>query len=313
MTSLEQIVRIAGRGPITVLVTDSGLGGLSVAAEIERYARETGDGRSLRVVFASALPEAGRGYNTMKSAERKARVFAAALAGMTRAVRPDVVLVACNTLSVLLPRIGGAADVPVLGIVGLGVDMLEERLRAVGGSTAVVFATETTVEAGAHRAMLIERGIADERIVTQACPRLASEIERDATSDLVASMIDRFAAEAMGLMTQKGDPVIAGLCCTHYGYSAEQFREALRRHGARSVEILDPNLRMARVLFPEGKSPRGAGGGVSIRVVSRAEISDAEVRSIAALIHPASAATAAALRAWERRTDLFPFDDHESG
>jgi glutamate racemase len=310
MASLERIARIVDSDSVTVLVTDSGLGGLSVAAEIERYAREIGDGRSLCVVFANALPEAGRGYNTMTSAEGKARVFAAALAGMTRAVRPDVVLVACNTLSVLLPRVRHATDVPVLGIVGLGVDMLEERLRAAGDSTAIVFATETTVEAGAHRAALIGRGIADGRIVTQACPRLASEIERDATSDLVAAMIDRCAAEAMGLMTRKGDAVIAGLCCTHYGYCAEQFREALRRHGARSVEVLDPNERMARVLFLERRTFRGDSGQVSIQVVSRAAISDAEVRSIAALIDPASAATAAALRAWERRTDLFPFDEH---
>jgi glutamate racemase len=144
----------------------------------------------------------------------------------------------------------------------------------------------------------------------QACPRLAGEIERDATSDLVASMIDRFAAEAMGLMSRKGDAIIAGMCCTHYGYCSEQFREALRRHGARSVEVLDPNERMARVLFPERRAFRGGGGHFSIRVVSRAAISDAEVRSIAALINPASAATAAALRAWERRTDLFPFDEH---
>jgi len=312
MTSLERITRIAGSDSVTVLVTDSGLGGLSVAAEIERHARVTADGRLLRIVFANALPEAGRGYNTMASAEQKARVFAAALAGMARAFPPDVVLVACNTLSVLLPRIRPATDAPVLGIVELGVDALEERLRAVHDSTAIIFGTETTMAAGAHRSMLVGRGIAEERIVVQACPRLASEIEANATGDRVAAMIDGYTAEAMARAVRPGDAVLAGLCCTHYGYCAGQFLEALRRHGARQVEILDPNRRMARVLFPDGGTPRGAGGGVSVRVVSRAEISDAEVRSIAALIDATSAATAAALRAWERKRDLFPFDEHES-
>jgi len=312
MTSLERFARIAGRGSVSVLVTDSGLGGLSVAAEIERYARETADSRLLRVVFANALPEAQRGYNTMGSAEVKVRVFAAALAGMTRAFLPDVVLVACNTLSVLLPRIRRATDVPVLGIVELGVGALEERLRAVRDSTAIIFGTETTVAAGAHRSMLVGRGIEEERIVTQACPRLASEIESDAASDRVAAMIDRFAAEAMARITRQGDAVVAGLCCTHYGYCAGQFLEALRRNGAHRCEVVNPNQRMARVLFPEVGTSDGAGGGVSIRVVSRAEISDAEVRSIAALIDATSAATAAALRAYERRRGLFPFDEHDS-
>jgi glutamate racemase len=309
MTSLNRITRIAGSDSVTVLVTDSGLGGLSVVAEIERHARDTGDSRSLRVVFASALPEAGRGYDTMASAEQKARVFAAALAGMARAFPPDVVLVACNTLSVLLPRIRPATDAPVLGIVELGVDMLEERLRAMPESAAIVFATETTVEAGAHRQMLAQRGVAEERIVTQACPRLASEIEANATGDRVAAMIDRYAAEAVARVVRPGDAVLAGLCCTHYGYCAGQFLEALRRHGARQVEVLDPNRRMARVLFPDGGTPRGTGGGVSVRVVSRAVISDAEVRSIAGLVEPASPATAAALRAWKHRRDLFPLDE----
>lgn len=156
MTSLERITRIDGSDSVTVLVTESGLGGLSVVAGIERHARETGDGRSLNLVFANALPEAQRGYNTMASAEEGTPVFAAALDGMTRAFPPDVVLVASNTDSVLLPRIRPATDAPVLGIVELGVDMLEERLRAVPESVAIVFATETTVEAGAHRQMLAQ-------------------------------------------------------------------------------------------------------------------------------------------------------------
>lgn len=309
MTSLERITRIAGSDPVTVLVTDSGLGGLSVVAEIERHARDTGDIRSLRIVFANALPEARRGYNTMGSVEEKTRVFSAALDGMTRAFLPDVVLVACNTLSVLLPRIRVAADVSVLGIVELGVDALEERLRAVDDSTAVIFGTETTVVAGAHRSMLLGRGIEEERIVTQACPRLASEIEADAASDRVAAMIDRFAAEALGHVTWTSDAVVAGLCCTHYGYCAGQFLEALRRNGAERSEVVNPNQRMAHALFHEGSASRGVGGGVSIRVVSRAEISNAEVRSIASLIDATSAATAAALRAWECRRDLFSLDE----
>jgi glutamate racemase len=298
---------IAKRGSITVVVTDSGLGGVSVAAEIERRARETGAYRSMRIVFANALPEARRGYNTMASDDDRARVFAAALAGMSRAFRPDLILVACNTLSVLLPRVPYAAGSPVLGIVGLGVNMLEERLRAVPESSAIDFGTETTAAAGTHSAMLVERGVEPGRVVTQACPLLAREIESDATSAAVASMVDRFAGEAMGRIARPVENVIAGLCCTHYGYVADRFAEAVLRHGARMVEVANPNRRMSEVLFPAGARPGAGGADVSVRVVSRAEITGAEVRSIAALIEPISVPTAAALRAYERDTSLFPF------
>ncbi|MFZ5785494.1 MAG: aspartate/glutamate racemase family protein [Acidobacteriota bacterium] len=303
----ETIAELIGRDAVTVVVTDSGLGGLSVAGGIERRAREAGVYRSLRVVFANALPEARRGYNTMATDEEKARVFGGALAGMVRAFRPDLVLVACNTLSVLLPRVVRASDVPLLGIVGMGVEMLEERLRAVPGSVAIVFGTETTAAAGTHRAMLLERGIEAERVITQACPLLAREIEDDASSAAVVSMVDRFAGEAVERITRPLEVVIAGLCCTHYGYVADRFAGALRRAGATAVETVDPNQRMAEALFPPGRTPATRAAQVSVRVVSRAGISDAEVRSIATLVEPVSAPTAAALRGWEQMRDLFTY------
>jgi glutamate racemase len=307
---MDRIARVTGRDSITVLVTDTGLGGLSVAADIERRARTTGAFRSLRIIFANALPEARRGYNTMASVADKVRVFDDALAGMIRCYRPDLVLVACNTLSVLIPRTRSAQGVPVLGIVELGVAALEERLRANDDSTAIIFATETTVEAGVHRAMLVDRGLGAERIVQQACPLLAREIENDAASDIVASSIERFAAEAMAQVVRKGDAIIAGLCCTHYGYCAAQFLAALRPLARGTVEMVDPNLRMSRALFPPGRKPATGGSSeVSIRVVSRALIHDFEVRSIAALIEPVSTSAAAALRGYERNRELFPFDE----
>ena len=307
---MEPIASLAGKDPLTVVVTDSGLGGLSVAADIERRARSTGAYHSLRIIFANALPELRRGYNTMESVEDKIRVFDDALAGIVRCFRPDLILVACNTLSVLVPRTRSAGDVPVLGIVEAGVAMLEERLRAVDGSTAIVFATETTVEAGVHRALLVDRGIGAQRIVVQACPYLAREIENDAASELVASSIERFAATAVGRLPRSGGAIIAGLCCTHYGYCASQFLAALRPLVSGAVEVVNPNERMSGVLFPPGT--RAAAGGtteVSIRVVSRALITDEEVRSIATLIEPASSASAAALRGYERNRELFPFDE----
>jgi glutamate racemase len=304
------IAEIARKDAITVLVTDSGLGGLSVIADIERRARTSGAYRSIRIIFANALPEASRGYNKMPTVERKVQVFDDALAGMVRWYKPDLILVACNTLSVLIPRTRGAQGTPLLGIVAMGVDMLEEKLKADPASSAIIFGTETTVAAGTHRSMLIDRGIAPERIVLQACPNLAGEIEADAKSDVVQTMIDLYASEAMGNFSRKDAAVVAGLCCTHYGYCGKEFAEALRPLAAGGVQVVNPNERMSDVLFPADKKPFAGTPEVTVRVVSRAFISEAEIRSIGSLLEPVSGATAAALKAYERKADLFPFDEH---
>ena len=103
-TAAQAVARLAERDSITVLVTDSGLGGLSVCADLDHRARATGRYRVLNIIFCNALPEASQGYNRMPSVERKIRVFDDALAGMARWYGPDALLVACNTLSVLIPR-----------------------------------------------------------------------------------------------------------------------------------------------------------------------------------------------------------------
>lgn len=309
-----RIARLAEKDSITVLVTDSGLGGLSVCADIESRARQTGLYRQIRIIFASALPESNRGYNRMKSTADKIRVFNGALQGMAGWYAPDAVLVACNTLSVLIPQTPfvAGATIPVLGIVETGVEMLFERLVKEPKSTAIIFGTETTIAAGTHRQLLIEKGIDSARVVTQACPNLAGEIEADAQSDMVHTAVDLFVSDALERLNRKEVKVLAGLCCTHYGYIAGHFGESLRSQGIADAEIIDPNARMSDVLFPQGKPRRSEKPDIRVEVVSRALISPAEIASIGALVEPVSPSTAEALRNYTLKRDLFPFTPEEN-
>ncbi len=305
-----RIAHVVQRDSITVLVTDSGLGGLAVAADLDARVRTSGVYRKVRIIFANALPESNRGYNRMKTTQQKVRVFNDALAGMAHAYAPDVILVACNTLSVLIPQtaFAAASPIPVLGIVGTGVDMLYDKLAAAPGSAAIIFGTETTIGAGTHRRMLMERGIDPARIVTRTCPNLAGAIETDASGSAVAAAVDGFAALAAAELHAGPGKVFAGLCCTHYGYAAARFREALAAHGVASVEIVDPNTRMNEVLFPP-EHPRVTDRPVcTVEVVSRAVISPEEQASIGGLVEGVSPATAIALRTYLLQRDLFPFN-----
>jgi len=148
--------------------------------------------------------------------------------------------------------------------------------------------------------------------VPQACPNLAGEIEADAQSDMVHTAVDLFVSDALEKLNRKDDKILAGLCCTHYGYFAGQFGESLRSQGIADAEIIDPNARMSDVLFPQGKLRRSEKPDIHVEVVSRALISPAEIASIGALVEPVSPSTAEALRNYTLKRDLFPFTPEEN-
>ncbi len=294
---------------VTVLVTDSGLGGIAVCADIEQRLRSEYPFRSVKLIFCNALPESDYGYNMMGSTEEKIQVFSDALTGMTRWYAPDIILIACNTLSVLYDRTeySRTATVPVISIVDIGVQMMADYMRREPSSSVIIFGTETTIEAESHKSLLMKTGIPASRIVQQACPDLAGEIQSDAASDAVGTMIGFYADDAAGKLTNSTGPVAASLCCTHYGYSAGQFREALQQRVQRSVDLIDPTQSMSNVLFPSGRRTRFAATHTSVTVISRATIAPQEVHSIAALIARQSPATAAALETFTLNKELFTY------
>src|SRR3954463_16022076 len=102
-----------------ILITDSGVGGLSVCAYAERFVRTCGFTEPVRLTFANAAPANDYGYNSMPNREAKLETFDRFLRNVTERFAPDLIYVACNTLSVLLPDTPyfASAQIPVKGIV----------------------------------------------------------------------------------------------------------------------------------------------------------------------------------------------------
>jgi len=300
--------RLKTKPHLKVLVTDSGLGGLSVCGDLERKALARKAFQSVEIVFCNALPEANLGYNNLNSPQRKARVFSDALSGMVKCYEPDMVLIACNTLSVVYPDtdVARTLKVPVIGIVDLGADMIVERLQKQPGSCAVVFGTETTLSAGAHRARCVAKGIDSARIIAQPCAELAAEIQSSPRGEPAKNLIDLYVDEAVSHVPKGTNQVIAALCCTHYGYCADMFSQAFAAAG-RKAEVVNPNEKMADLLFASAMTNRFQASSVVVKVVSRAPLSPDETRAISALLEKDSPRTADALRQYERKADLFPF------
>ena len=294
---------------IIVLITDSGLGGIAVCADIENRFRSEHPFKSVKIIYCNALPESDYGYNNMTTTEEKVRVFSAALDGMTKWYSPDIILIACNTLSVLYDQTDYffKAKIPVISIVDLGVEMMTDALKKDPTSSIIIFGTETTIEARSHLSLLVKNGITENRIVTQACPDLAGEIQSDASSDAVATMIEFYSDDAVKIISATAGTVYAGLCCTHFGYASEHFLRAVNGASKRKTIVIDPTRSMSGVLFPVQSKKRFASTTVSVNVVSRAAITQQETRSIGTLIMGQSVVTANSLQNYTLKKDLFEF------
>ncbi len=294
-------------GALTVVITDSGLGGLLVCADLERRLRRTAGGGAVRLVYVNAWPDAHHGYNDLPDLAARAAVFDRALLAMT-AFHPDFVLIACNTLSVVYEAtaFGRAPVVPVTGILNEGVDLFHEALTRDPESVLVLFGTRTTIGSGVHMSRLAQRGIDPRRIITEPCHGLAAAIDKDPDSPAVPALVEDCVLRVVPRLPACA-PLYAGLACTHYVYVAEAFRQLLGRPGGAKVEILDPGKRLVDELTRGLGVRQSAAEGkrASVEVVSKVGLPDAQRQAVARRIEPVSATTARALLEYRRISDLF--------
>jgi glutamate racemase len=302
----KAIPKLFGKGHVTVLVTDSGLGGLAIFAEIAARLKADPIFPRVSLVYYNAWPEQDRGYNGLKDNGERVRVFDRALMGMMR-YQPDVIMIACNTLSVLYDRtdFSRREAVPVVDIVRFGVEALYESLCGDADLQAVLLGTVTTIASDIHRSRLVARGILPERLIVQPCDQLATQIEKGPGSQAVARMVDGFMLQAAERLGPAKTDVAVALFCTHFGYCRDLIRESLQHRTRGHVAIVDPNRRMAAFLFEAPGGTCHDPTAIDMRVVSRIVWEKIKIDAIAEVIAPLSAETAEALRAYEHNSDLF--------
>ncbi len=299
----------AARKPdVTILVTDSGLGGMSVAADLAARLPASGIVRSARIVFANAEPDAKWGYNDLKGDADKVRIFDGALAAMEERFRPDLVLIACNTLSVVWPRTAHAkaGGVETVEIVGLGADLIRKELGKTPSSTALVFATKTTIESEAHKKLVVAGGVAPERVVGEACPKLAGAIERGAESPETRGYVDAFVKDALAKAGERKGPLVVSLNCTHFPYVKPLWEQAFAGAGHPGVVVLDPNPLMTDVVLREGGAKRYERTKVTVEAVSKVPVDEGTRKNLGALLRRTSSEAADALLRIRIDPALFP-------
>jgi glutamate racemase len=292
-----------------IAVTDSGLGGLSVMAEAVRKMKGAGIFERADFLFFNALFKTGSGYNSLKTREEKIRVFDSALTGLEKRYRPDVILIGCNTLSVLYDDTPFARQTktPVIGIVAAGVELISRSLRDHPEASVIIFGTPTTITEGAFPRELKRLGFPPGRLHSQPCPELETFIERDYRGEETGMLIVGCVSEALQSLPSP-PPLLVSLNCTHYGYSLPLWEKAFAEEGVHPLAILNPNSRMADPLFEKKYMGRHKGTEVSARIVSMVEISPAKVDSLGGWLQDVSPEVADALRAYEHVPDLFEWE-----
>jgi glutamate racemase len=246
--------------PPTVLLFDSGLGGLTVLREIVAVRRDA------RVIYAADdafFPYGGHG-----EAELVARVLAV-LGELIAAWRPDLVVIACNTASTLvLPQLRERFALPFIGTV----PAIKPACAASVSKLVSVLGTEATVAREYTRALI--RDFAQGCAVTLVgARRLAVLAEAALNGDTVAD------ADILGeimpcFIANRGartDTIV--LACTHYPLLLVRLKQlspwpvafvdpapAIAR---RMVELLGPPASAdpaapARMILTSGRTPSPA-------------------------------------------------------
>jgi len=285
-----------------ILITDSGVGGLSVVASAERFVRTRGFTEPVRLTFADAAPALDYGYNSMPSHEEKLETFDRFLRNVTDRFAPDAIYVACNTLSVLLPETGyfSRATIPVKGIVRAGVELLGKELEEDPQNVAIIFGTQTTVDAKTYPLLLVGRGLDPARIICQACPDLADIIADDGEGTTAFSEIRRWVRIAVDKLPRRSAPVVACLACTHYGYRRDFFAACLDDADVRA-KVIDPNECAVDELFPNG----GDDHDVQVSFVTRYAVPGTTIGTLTSFLSDVSPRTVHAMQNFVLLPDLF--------
>lgn len=303
----EWLPALLEKDTITVVVTDSGLGGLSVVADAAEKFRQHGVFKQVDLVFANALFTGDAGYNALQTREEKLAVFSSALEGMRQRYDPDVILVACNTLSVLIPdtEFAKSARTPVVGIVDAGVAQIATQLATDPAGLNIIFATQGTVDEGTHVNLLQELGFGANRVMPQACPQLTQYIEQGFDSAYTEMLIDAYVDEALSKAGDIKGPLSVSFNCTHFGYSMDFWKQAFASRGVEVAAFLNPNTQMADFLLPGELRGRFEQSDVRVRAVSMVDIPADRRESIGRYLRTVSPATAAALDDFELIPGLF--------
>ena len=205
-----------GSRPIGVF--DSGIGGLTVAAELRRLLPH----EDIYYIGDTArVPYGGKSQATIER-------YSLEISELLLAESAKMIVVACNTASALaIPKLHATLPVPVTGVILPGAKAAVAT--TVNGHVGVI-GTRGTIRSGAYERAI--HSLAPEvRVSSRACPMLVPAIEEgwlenDITDSIIARYLDALVGSGI-------DTLVLG--CTHYPL----LKTALARYLGPGIRLVD--------------------------------------------------------------------------
>ena len=233
-----------------LVVFDSGVGGLSVVAEIRRERPDA------EIVYVA--DDAGFPYGDWEDQALSDRVVGL-IAGLIAEHRPDAVVIACNTASTLvLPPLRARFDLPFVGTVP-AIKPAAERTRS---GVIGVLGTYGTIRRDYTRGLIDQFARACHvRLVGSG--NLATLAERVMRGESVADAAIRaeIAPAFVEIEGRRTDIIV--LACTHYPFLLPHFE----RLAPWPVDWIDPAPAIARrvaAVATRAEPARGTGSGTAV-------------------------------------------------
>ncbi len=217
-----------------IVFTDSGLGGLSIMTDFVKRLQEKEIPGDFDITFFNALPCDGVGYNRRTDTQEKTDIFNRALFSIREKQNPDIIAIACNTLSALYPKtqFSKKPQTNVIEIIAVGRKILTYFRQENSELPVFILATPTTIKANAYNSIIGNS-------YTIAAGNLASEIELDINSMDVKKTVEKVFEEIRILDTKTKD-IVLFLGCTHYSYILDLWNKMALDYGYNVVKVLDP-------------------------------------------------------------------------
>ena len=220
---------------LTIVFTDSGLGGLSSFAKLYYLLRKSSQlpYKKIDLLFFNALPESGAGYGKMKEESQKVGTFNRALNALQKRYSPNKIAIACNTLSAVYPKTSfSSSSNHTLEIISSGRKQIEEYLKNLPEIPLLILATPTTINSGAYY-------FENKNILPISGDNLASLIEADFQNNSVKDRVREMLHTASNNLG-KNKTVSLFFGCTHYGLIKDIFFELSKDFDLSISNTLDP-------------------------------------------------------------------------
>ncbi|MCK4981942.1 MAG: aspartate/glutamate racemase family protein [Victivallaceae bacterium] len=279
---------------IRIIITDSGLGGLGFSAGLAERLKAEACFQEVELIFFNCCPSAEQGYQALETNEQRSKNFSCALFAISEKFSPDLIIIACNSLSAIYKdtQFAENALIPVIGIIESGTQCVSELFSEDTELNMLMFATPATVSTGIHKQILIDAGFSPERLFYQECsglPRAIAYGDKTKIDDSINDFMDSAVSQLAG------KSFAVSLFCTHFGYAREVFGRAARQYSNFSGQILDPNSALLDLVLSKHESGRFDSTDLSIKVVSQIKQSDQMKNTIIPFIQDISPATVKAL------------------